>query len=83
MGGDLLSGLEDALEAAAQDDRAGRHRAGTRDGATAADRRCVEAANMVMTDEDLRASFVHAGFALTALPHRRIEEEAGCARPPA
>lgn len=27
-----------------------------------------------MGDEDLQANFVHAGFALTALPHRRIEE---------
>jgi hypothetical protein len=41
---------------------------------TAADRRCIEAANLIMTDEDLQASFVHAGFALTALPHRRIEK---------
>ncbi len=27
-----------------------------------------------MMDEDLQAGFVHAGFALTALPHRRIAE---------
>jgi hypothetical protein len=41
---------------------------------TAVDRRCVDAAFLVMTDEDLQANFVHAGFALTALPHRRIAE---------
>jgi hypothetical protein len=41
---------------------------------TAADRRCVDAAHFVMADEDLQANFVHAGFALTALPHRRIPE---------
>lgn len=27
-----------------------------------------------MADEDLQANFVHAGFALAALPHRRIPE---------
>jgi hypothetical protein len=42
--------------------------------ATAAERRCIEAANLDMTDDDLQAGFVHAGFALTALPHRRIDE---------
>lgn len=42
--------------------------------ATAADRRVVDAAHLIMADEDLQASFVHAGFALTALPHRNIAE---------
>jgi hypothetical protein len=74
-GGDLLSGLEDALEGRLHKtiERVGIERARVM-ALTAADRRCVEAANLVMTDEDLLASFVHAGFALTALPHRRIEE---------
>jgi hypothetical protein len=72
---DLLSGLEGAL--------AGRlHRTIEHLGiervrtmvASAVDRRCIEAANLVMADEDLQAGFVHAGFALTALPHRRIAE---------
>jgi hypothetical protein len=73
----LLSGLEDALEGRLHRtiERVGIERARAMT-ATAADRRCVEAANVVMTDEDLLASFVHAGFALTALPHRRIEEDA-------
>src|SRR3712207_5592998 len=74
-GEDLLSGLEDALEGRLHRtiERMGIERARAM-APTAADRRCVEAANLVMTDEDLQASFVHAGFALTALPHRRIEE---------
>lgn len=72
---DLASGLDGALE--------GRlHRTIERLGieearamaASAADRRCVEAAGLVMGDEDLQAAFIHAGFALTALPHRRIAE---------
>ena len=42
--------------------------------ATPADRRVVDAAHLIMADEDLQASFVHAGFALTALPHRNIAE---------
>lgn len=42
--------------------------------ATALDRRCIDAAYLVMADEDLQASFIHAGFALTALPHRGIAE---------
>jgi hypothetical protein len=74
-GGDLLLGLEDALEGRLHRtiERVGIERARAM-AMTAADRRCVEAANLVMTDEDLQAGFVHAGFALTALPHRRIEE---------
>jgi hypothetical protein len=42
--------------------------------ATLADRACVDTAHQVMADEDLQAGFIHAGFALTALPHRRIEK---------
>ena len=74
-GGDLLSGMEDALEGRLHRtiERLGIERARAM-ATTAADRRCVEAANLVMMDEDLQASFVHAGFALTALPHRRIAE---------
>ncbi|MGG5810561.1 replication protein RepA [Falsiroseomonas sp. CW058] len=40
---------------------------------TALDRRCVEAMHLVLTDEDGAPGFVHAGFAMTALPHKRIE----------
>jgi hypothetical protein len=74
-GGDLLSGMEDALEGQLHRtiERLGIERARST-ATTAADRRCIEAANLVMMDEDLQAGFVHAGFALTALPHRRIAE---------
>ncbi len=74
-GEDLVSGLEDALEGKLHRtiELLGIEHARAM-ATTAADRRCVEAANLVMTDEDLQASFVHAGFALTALPHRRIAE---------
>jgi hypothetical protein len=74
-GGDLLSGMDDALEGRLHRtiERLGIERARAM-ATTAADRRCVEAANLVMMDEDLQAGFVHAGFALTALPHRRIAE---------
>jgi hypothetical protein len=41
---------------------------------TALDRRCIEAIHMVLTDEEGAPNFVHAGFAMTALPHKRIEE---------
>lgn len=37
-----------------------------------ADRLCVEAAYEVMSDEESRVGVVHAGFAMTALPHKRI-----------
>lgn len=40
---------------------------------SALDRRCIEAIHMVLTDEDGTPNFVHAGFAMTALPHKRIE----------
>jgi len=72
---DLLSGLEGALKGRLHRtiEHLGIERARTM-AATAVDRRCIEAANLVMTDEDLQAGFVHAGFALTALPHRRVAE---------
>ena len=75
VGGELLSGMEDALEGQLHRtiERLGIERARAL-ATTAADRRCIEAANLVMMDEDLQAGFVHAGFALTALPHRRIAE---------
>lgn len=38
------------------------------------DRLCVEAAYEVMADEDGRIGIAHAGFAMTALPHKRITE---------
>lgn len=40
---------------------------------TALDRRCVEAAHLVLGDEEGAPGYVHAGFAMTALPHRRID----------
>jgi hypothetical protein len=40
---------------------------------TTLDRRCVEAIHMVLSDEDGTPNFVHAGFAMTALPHKRID----------
>jgi hypothetical protein len=36
------------------------------------DRLCVEAAYEVMADENGRVGIAHAGFAMTALPHKRI-----------
>jgi hypothetical protein len=41
---------------------------------TAADRVAVEAAAAIMAEEEIRLGVTHAGFAMTALPHRRIEE---------
>jgi hypothetical protein len=40
----------------------------------ASDRLCVEAAYEVLSDEEGRIGLVHAGFAMTALPHKRIGE---------
>jgi len=40
---------------------------------TVIDRRCVEAMHMLLTDEDGTPNYVHAGFAMTALPHKRID----------
>jgi hypothetical protein len=39
-----------------------------------ADRRAVEAAAAVMAEEGSRFGITHAGFAMTSLPHKRIEE---------
>jgi Plasmid encoded RepA protein len=36
-------------------------------------RRCVEAVHLVLTDEEGAPGYVHAGFAMTALPHKRID----------
>jgi len=36
-------------------------------------RQCVDAAFNVMTDEEQRVGIMHAGFAVTALPHREID----------
>ena len=41
--------------------------------ATPLDRRCVEAAHLVLSDEMGAPGFVHAGFAMTALPHKRTD----------
>ena len=38
------------------------------------DRQCVDAAVAVMFDEQQRVGIMHAGFAMTALPHKDIEE---------
>ena len=38
------------------------------------DRLCVEAAYGVMSDEEGRIGIAHAGFAMTALPHKRITD---------
>jgi hypothetical protein len=40
---------------------------------TALDRRCIEAAHTVLTDEEAAPGYIHAGFAMTALPHKRID----------
>jgi hypothetical protein len=40
---------------------------------TSLDRRCVEAIHLVMTDEECTPGYVHAGFAMTALPHKRTD----------
>ncbi len=41
---------------------------------TQLDRQCVEAAFAVMSDEDQRIGIMHAGFSMTALPHRGIPD---------
>ena len=41
---------------------------------TRADRQAVEAAAAVMAEEVSRFGITHAGFAMTSLPHKRIEE---------
>jgi hypothetical protein len=42
--------------------------------ATKAERNAVEAAAAVLSDEEGRFGITHAGFAMTSLPHKRIEE---------
>jgi hypothetical protein len=41
---------------------------------TSLDRRCIEAAQLLLSDEAGTPGYVHAGFAMTALPHRRTDE---------
>lgn len=41
---------------------------------TKVDRQAVDAAAMVMAEEDCRFGITHAGFALTSLPHKKTEE---------
>ncbi len=38
------------------------------------DRMCIDTAFAVMTDEEQRIGVMHAGFAMTALPHKDIQE---------
>jgi hypothetical protein len=38
------------------------------------DRQCIETAFAVMTDEEQRIGVMHAGFSMTALPHKDIAE---------
>ena len=38
------------------------------------DRQCIDTAFAVMTDETQRVGIMHAGFAMTALPHKEISE---------
>ena len=40
---------------------------------TILDRRCVEAAHSVLSDEEAAPGYIHAGFAMTALPHKRTD----------
>src|SRR5918997_846093 len=41
--------------------------------ATPLDRRCIDAAHLVLSDEAGAPGYVHAGFAMTALPHKRTD----------
>jgi hypothetical protein len=41
---------------------------------TRAERQAVEAAGMILAEEASRLGITHAGFAMTSLPHKRIEE---------
>ena len=36
------------------------------------DRQCVETAFAVLTDAEARIGIMHAGFAMTALPHKDV-----------
>lgn len=42
--------------------------------ATKPERQAVDAAAQVMSEEESRLGITHAGFAMTSLPHKRIEE---------
>src|SRR5690242_7933218 len=39
-----------------------------------AERQAVDAAAAVLSDEESRLGITHAGFAMTSLPHKRVEE---------
>jgi len=41
---------------------------------TRAQRQAVEAAGIILAEEVSRLGITHAGFAMTSLPHKRIEE---------
>src|SRR5512142_626465 len=41
---------------------------------TKAQRHAVDAAVALLTEEESRLGITHAGFAMTSLPHKRIEE---------
>jgi hypothetical protein len=41
---------------------------------TKAERAAIDAAGVVMAEEESRLGITHAGFAMTSLPHKRIEE---------
>jgi hypothetical protein len=41
---------------------------------TKGERQAIEAAAIVLADEESRLGITHAGFAMTSLPHKRIEE---------
>ncbi len=70
----LSVGTEDALEGRllGKLERMGRQRA-LETAQTVLDRRCVEAAHLVLADEQGAPGYVHAGFAMTALPHKRVD----------
>ena len=41
---------------------------------TKGERAAIEAAALVLGEEESRLGITHAGFAMTSLPHKRIEE---------
>ena len=41
---------------------------------TKVERHAVEAAAAILAEEESRLGITHAGFAMTSLPHKRIEE---------
>jgi len=42
--------------------------------ATKAERNAIDAAASIFAEEEARMGITHAGFAMTSLPHKRIEE---------